>query len=136
LGYLLKLWRDWEDFEWLIATAQSGDSMFWEMGQAGGVYMFTDITRGHRAKATIKVHKKEFMGEAALPLHVAMAGYIMKLFDLKRLEVRIPMDNQLSVNMCLKLGFIYEGTLRAYGKRGNLFNDVWVGSIVAPEEGP
>ena len=128
IGRLIDIWGDWRDTDMLIMFAANG-SAYWEIGDGDGIYLVTDIVDGHKAECHIKLTTPRFMGRKNDILHLAAINWVMDSLKLRRLGSHVPADNHKAIKFNERLGFKPEGTLRQYALRGNLYSDVWVGSI-------
>jgi hypothetical protein len=112
------------------------NAAFWEMGDEEGIYYLTDILVGVRATVNIVVFPRSKRWLRKRTPHHQMFAYVMRVYNLTRLQAAISADNTLSNRLALALGMHHEGVMRDYGYVQSVLKDFNLYSLTREEVMP
>ena len=113
------------------------DSAFWELGDMGGLVYLTDILVGVRATVNIVIfpscRRGTFRRVAAAGPCSEMLRYMIRVYNLARIQACISVDNTLSNRLARTLGMQLEGVMRDYGYVQSVLKDFNLYSLTREE---
>ncbi len=126
--YLPDVIRDPETF---AARYVASSSMFFEIGDFGGVFWLSNIVLGHKAVIHIVLWDDELKGRYIEAKDVVRD--IFRLLNLQRLETLVPTLNKRACRYAEKLGFTLEGILRRFDRYDEQLADLAIYSLLKEE---
>lgn len=126
--YLPDVVRNPETF---AARYVASSSMFFEVGDFGGVFWLSNIVLGHKAVIHIVLWDEKLKGKYVVAKDVIRD--IFRLLNLQRLEALVPTTNKRACGYAEKLGFTLEGILRRFDRYDEQLANVAIYSLLKEE---